>query len=873
MNLLLDAMRRLYGALLLLLPAEIRRSHGSEMRTTSRNIVEETLRRRGPMAALAAALAECSDVVRAAASASRRAPSEFRQDVAYAWRLTWRRPAFTLTVVATLAVGIGATTIVFTVVDALLLRPLPFRDAERLVLLTSPGAQGSDIALSPLDFHDISRDVRAFRAATAFTPQQVNLTGDADPERIDAAGVTWNFFDVIGATLHLGRGFSREEGQTGGDPVAVISHALWQRRFGGSADIVGRRVMVDGRPTTIVGIGPVHPILPRAAQLWRPLVFTPHQIDPSQRGARWIFVVARLERGVSMDEARGEVGALGARLAADFPATHRDRAASVRPLRDHLVSNTRSGVLALFGAVAFVLLIACANVANLLLARSSARSSEMSVRMALGASRPRLLRQHLVENLFLAGIAAAIGVGLAAWGTRVAVTVLPESLPRANEIGVNARVAAFSVIISILVALMLSAAAASGVCATTAAASARMTNRARSVRRMLVVGEVAMALVLVASAGLFVKSLLRLYGVSPGFDASRVLTFSLALPSTSYPEPDRIALFMQQLRSELSLLPGVESAAAIFGLPLTTDFSAFGSFAIAGRAADPNERPRAMVRVTTPDYFRTMRITFVRGRDFTDRDVAGQPGVAIINEAAARRFWPGEDPIGQTIQLNISVANAEQPPRTIVGIVRNVRYDGLDAEAGPETYVPHAQHPVDAMVVALRARGDEDDVLERTRAVLKRLDPALPMASVATMNDLVDQSVAPRRFSLMLLVAFAGIALLLAATGIYGVLSYTVGQRTREIGVRIAVGAARGHVVRLVVAEGLLLAGIGLLLGLAGTLAVTGVIRGLLYEVQPTDPQTLALVAVVLLIVAVAASYVPARRAAAVDPVTTLRAE
>ncbi len=770
MNLLLRAVRRLYGALLLLLPPEVRRSHGSEMQDTSRHIVEDTLRKRGALAALAAALGECSDVIGAAARASRRAPSEFRQDVAYAWRLTCRRPAFTLTVVATLAVGIGATTMVFTVVNALLLRPLPFQDADRLVLLTAPGKHAEQISVSPLDFHDMSA-VGAFASATALTPEQVNLTGEAEPERVDAASVTWNFFDVIGARLQLGRGFAREEGRAGGDQVVVISHALWQRRFGASPQVIGRRIIVDGRPVTIVGVAPAHPMLPADAQLWRPLVFTADQIDPSQRGARWIFVVARLEPGVSMDETRAEVRAVGARLAAEYPVTHRDRGASIRPLRDHLVSNTRSGLLALFGAVAFVLLIACANVANLLLARSSARANEMSVRMALGASHARLLRQHLVENLLVTGIAAAIGAGLAGWGTRTAVAVLPDVLPRTNDIAVDARVTAFSVIISILVALALSAAAASGVRRDAVTAASRVTTRARTVRRTLVVAEVAMALVLVASAGLFVKSLLRLYGVSPGFDASGVLTFSLTLPSASYPEPDRIARFVERLRSELSSQPGVEATAGIFGLPLTTGFSAGGTFAIAGRAENPDDKPLAMVRVTTPDYFRTMRIAVVRGRDFSERDTLSQPGVAIINEAAARRYWPGENPIGQTIQLHISVAGVEQPPRTIVGIVRNVRYDGLDAEAGPETYVPHAQHPVDALVVALRARGNPRDLVGQTRAVLARLDPALPMAAVATMEDLVAQSVAPRRFSLVLLAAFAGVALLLAATGIYAVMS------------------------------------------------------------------------------------------------------
>ncbi len=600
MKMLIHATRRLYGALLLLLPAEVRRAHGSEMQDTSRHIVEDTLRRRGAMAALAAALGECSDVIAAAVHATRRLRSEFRRDVAYAWRLTWRRPAFTVTVVATLAVGIGATTMVFTVVNALLLRPLPFEDAERLVLLTVPGPHAEQISVSPLDFRDVATTVTAFESTAALTPEQVNLTGDAEPERVDSAAVTWDFFDVIGTRPKLGRGFSRGEGQAGGDRVLVISDALWKRRFGARPDVIGRRVAVDGRPFAIVGVAPAHLALPARAQLWRPLVFTAHQIDPSQRGARWIFVVARLRSGVPFDEARAEVHAAGTRLAAAFPRTHRDRRASIRPLQDHLVRDTRPALLALFGAVAFVLLIACANAANLLLARSSARTSEMSVRMALGASRARLLRQHLVENLFLTSIAAATGVGLAGWATTAAVALLPEALPRTNEIAVDARVAGFAVAISTLVALALSAAAASGIRCEAVAASSRITTRARTVRRTLVVAEVALALVLVAAAGLFVKSLLRLYGVAPGFDPSRVLTFSLTLPSASYSEPDGIARFVDRLRSELSAQPEIETAAAIFGLPMTSDFSAGGTFAIAGRTSNPDDEPLAMVRVATP---------------------------------------------------------------------------------------------------------------------------------------------------------------------------------------------------------------------------------------------------------------------------------
>jgi putative ABC transport system permease protein len=872
MTLLIQAIRRVYSTLLLLLPGEVRRRHGDEMRETSRHIVEDTLRHRGGLAAARAALAECVDVLTAAARASRRAPSELRQDVAYAWRLMWARPGFTATVVTTLALGIGATTIVFTVVNALLLRPLPYADPDRLVLLAALSQRQVQIALSPRDFHDMTAAMPSLASAAAFTDEQINLTGGAEPERLDSAVVTPNFFDVVGSPFSAGRGFTQDEGQAGRERVIVISHALWQRRFGSRADVIGQQAMLDAIPYTIVGVAPASMTFPGRPQIWRPLVFTPHQLDPSQRGARWIAVVARLKPGVDPSAAGAEARAVAARLATEFQRTHRGRGAVVRPLQAHLVQDSRSGLLALFGAVALVLLIACANVGNLLLARSAARADEMSIRMALGASRGRLLRQCLAENLLLTGVASALGLTLAAWGTRATTSLLPQALPRAEEIAVDWPVAWFAVGTAVALAIGLGTVAAVGLRGRTVATTTRTTRAgARTVRRTLVVAEVAMALVLLTGAGLFVKSLSNLYNVSPGFDPTHVLTFSVTMPSASYTEPEQAGRFVEQLRGELGAIQGVHAAAGIFGLPLTDEFTANSSFERIGRKTDPDNEPMTALRVVTPQYFNAMRIPLRSGRDFAGRDTAQAPGVAIINETAARKYWPGENPISQSLRLHVGLTRVEQPAREVVGVIRDVRYGGLDVAPQAEVYIPHAQHPVDGLVMTLRTGGDPRAIIADARAVLKRLDSNMPMSRVATMEDIVAESMAARRFSLMLLAAFASVALLLASIGIYGVLSYTVGQRTREIGVRIAIGAPRSHVLGLVVGEGLTLVIVGLVLGVLAALAVTGAVRGLLYEVQPSDPSTIALVATVLLFVALVASYLPARRATRVNPSTALR--
>jgi len=873
MKLLLTILRRTYGTLLLLLPWDIRAKHGEEMRTTSRELVEDTLRRRGAVAAIAAGLSECADVLRAAARLSRRAPSEFRQDLAYAWRLMLARPAFTIPVVATLAVGVGASTTVFTVVNALLLRPLPYAEPQRLVQLAATSQRGVSISLSPRDFLDISASARTLQSTAAYTLEEVNLTGNNEPERVTTATVTWRFFDVIGSRPLIGRSFDEAEGTARHHRVVILSEGLWRRRFGGDPGIVGREITLDAQPYTVIGVARASLTYPSRPDVWRPLVFTPHQVDPSQRGARWIQAIGRVKPDATVAMAAAELRTIAARFSDDYPRTHRGRGSRVLSLQESLVGPTRRGLLAMFGAMALVLLIGCANVANLLLARAAARRGETQMRLALGATRGRLLRQYMVENLLLTAIAAAVGLALAAWGTRAAVALVPNGLPRVNEISVDLRVAFFGSGVAVLLALVLGAVAALGMGRGTLVSTARTTtpSGARLMRRALVAAEVAMALVLLTSAGLFVKSLSMLYRVPPGFDASGVLTFSVALPSASYPEPDDLTRFIDGAREELSARPGVEAAAVIFGLPLTANYGASSTFEEIGRTPNPDDEPWAMMRVASPGYFRVMRIPFTSGRDFAAGDTAAAPGVAIVNETAARKYWPGDNPIGKSIKLHAGISSLAQRPRQIVGVVGDVRFDGLDTDPRPEVYLPYAQHPVDVLLMAVRTAGDPRGLVGDARAVIRRLDPHVPIASIATMEELLADSVAARRFSLMLLTAFAAVALALSAIGIYGVLSYTVGQRTKEIGVRMAMGAARSQVVRLVVGEGLALAVFGLVLGVAATLAVARVIEGLLFNVRPYDPATFAGVGAALMAVALAASYLPARRAAGVDPVAALR--
>jgi putative ABC transport system permease protein len=690
--------------------------------------------------------------------------------------------------------------------------------------------------------------------------------------------VTWPFFNVIGVTPRLGRVFT-EADETNNAAVVVLSDGLWRRLFGARADVVNQTVVMDGKPVTIVGVTPPGVALPRTAEYWRPLVFSPRDIAPQARGAQYVFVVARLKAHVDLAAANTRIAVVADRLSHDFPNTNQNRAMTAVRLHDRMVTGARPALLVLFGAVTLVLLIACVNVANLLLARAHGRTREVAVRAALGAGRRRLVQQFLAESLVLGLAGAAGGLLVAYWSTRALVALGPASIPRLSDVGIDWQVMAFAATVSIATSVLFGLVPA---LASTTRLAARSLAAGRGsiggsgtrVRKVLVVCEMALAVMLLVGAGLLMRSYQQLNAVEPGFAADHVLTFSLALPEAKYPSSQAVRQFVSSAVESLSATPGVESAAAVFGLPLADDFSASSSFTKPGETDSANS-PSLGMRIVTPDYFRTLKIPLRSGRYLDARDIDAAPEVVMINEEAARRYWPNENPIGQQLHLGVRLVRKDVPSgqKTIVGVVGNVKYGGLDIATPPEVYLPHAQHPVDALTIAVRTTGDPLAFVPQARAAFAGLDRELPMADIRTMYDIIGRSVAERRFVMLLLVAFAAVAVALAAIGVYGVLAYVVSQRTQEIGVRLAIGAAPTDVVRLFVREGAMLAMLGLVFGLIGAVAANRAMTSLLFGVRPNDPSTFAAVATALALVALGASYLPARRAARVDPMSALRTD
>lgn len=800
------------------------------------------------------------------------------RDVRFACRLLLRQPGFSGVAILTLALGIAATTAVFSVVYGVLLRPLPYRDPDRLVMLLY-GHQGRVSPwLSPANFHDYIDQADVFTGAAAVAPITANLTGSGDPERVAGARVSWNYFDVLGTAMVLGHAFTPARDESDSNQL-VLSYGLWQRRFGGRTDLIDTTTTIDGRTMKIVGVAARDVRFPAAAEFWQPLTFSPKDLAPQARGAQWVQVLARLRSGVSPAEATTAVQTIADRLARAFPQTENEATTMAVALHERIVRNSRPTLLLLLGAVMLVMVIACANVASLLLARAPGRACEMSVRAALGASRAGIVRQLLTENLVIGTFAAIAGAALAILPVRALVLSAPSSIPRLSEVAIDGTVLAFAAAAAIVTSLLfglapaLSASQDLGAAGLAAGRGAVGHSKARP-RQILVIAELAVAVMLLAAAGLLVRSYVELQRVAPGFDADRVMTVSLSLPAAKYGKPGAPNAFISTLLSRVQADAGVESVSAVMGLPFSSDLNAITGFRRDDQPEpDSASMPSASLRIVSPDYFTTLRIPLTAGRAFTDRDTVAAPDVAIINERTAQRYFAGVDPIGAQIRVGAQLSrDGRTGPKTIVGVVGNVKYGGLDEDSPAEIFLPFAQGPVDAFTLAVRSRGDPAALASLLRHEVAALDPMLPLANVKLLRDLVDASIAGRELTLSVFLLFGVIALVLSAIGVYGVLASLVGQRTREIGVRLAIGASPADVVWLFVREGAILLVIGLSIGVGGALVAGRWIAALLFGVRPADPATFLVAVVILTLTAAGATFLPVRRAARVDPTDALRA-
>lgn len=809
----------------------------------------------------------------------------FLQDAKYALRQLRMRPTFTFVAIAVLALGIGAATAIFSVLDTLVIRALPYEEADRIVTVwkndLEAGVERDDVA--PADFFDWKEQAESFQALGALDPYSLDLTGRERPEVVYGARVTEGFFEALGTRTLYGRTLVSEDFVTGN--VVVIGERLWERRFGSDPNLVGEAVLFDGVPTTVVGILPrsFNPHLSPSVQerdAWIPMILQGWELQ--SRGSGWWNVVGRLAPGVSLAQAQAEMEIVAGRLAEDYPETNSRTSASVVPLRDHLVGNAKTALVILQAAVLFLLLVACANVASLFLARGAERESEFAVRAALGAGRLRLIRQLLTESVAIALAGAVCGVVLAFWALDLIVAIGPAEIPRLDEVALDGRVLAFALAVTGVTALAfgvlpsihfsqpdLQSAIKEGRGATAGRARQR-------IRSAMVVAEVALSLILVVGAGLLARSFVSLLDVDPGFDQDRVAATQVFY----YPDggtPQRTRDFYAGVVDEVRAMPGVTSAGAVSALPfIEANLDEQNRFEIEGRAAPrAEEAPNAFVSQATEGYFATMGIPILAGRTFDERDRRDTAiPVTIVTEGLTRRYWPNQDPIGERLLLDgVQDAEGETIAFEIVGVVGQVRHDGLDRDPRPELFLPHSQVPTGGMTFVARTSGDPQTYLDGMAEAIWAADPTVAIYRAATLKELLSKSVAARRFNLWLLGAFAAMALLLAGVGIYGVVSYMARTRIHEIGVRMALGAGRTDVLREVMNKGVQLTSLGIGLGLIGSLGLTSLMSSLLYETSPRDPLTLFAVAVLLALIALLAMYLPARRATSVDPSLALRVE
>jgi len=798
------------------------------------------------------------------------------RDLIYAIRTLLKRPGFLLVALSTLALGIGATTAMFTVVNAVLLQPLRYPEPDRIVILESINPrQGITQSTSSVpDIVDWQQQSQSFERISGFFSGGVFIATGDETERVRSSGVSPEFFPLFRIQPLSGRAIQADDVQQGRDPIAVISYALWQRRFGGAADIVNRQVVLNGKTATIIGVMPAGFNYPGDTELWVPFGLNAAN---EVRENRFVNAVARLRPGVSIAQAQAELDTINQRLEQNYAISNTGWSARLTELRERLVGELRTSLFMLFGAVAFVLLIACANVANLLLARSAYRQKEIAVRTALGASRLRIMRQLLTESVLLSIVSGVIGLVLSVWLIKFLIALSPPNSPRFDEISINWQVFAFvfgltifaGLLFGLVPALQTSRANLNETLKESGRSGAPGGTRNR-IGSLLIVSEVSLSFVLLASSGLLIKSFMHLREINPGFQPDNVLAVRLTLPPGKYKQGEPRAQIYQQLVAQVKTVPGVQSAGAILSLPLGGDtFNVGRGVLLEGKPARAEEQTNASHLVITPDYFTTLQIPVKQGRAFTDFDNAQSPKVVIVNETMARQLWPGQSPIGKRFSIWLD----EKFSREVVGVVGDTK-GSLDEPAGSQMYVPYAQDANwGSLSLVVRTNGEPTAVAGAMREAIKSIDRGVVTYNLRTMNDVVSTSAAPRRAPMLLLSSFAGVAMLLAMIGIYGITSYYVTQRTREIGVRMALGAQISDVLKLVLRRAMLLALIGVGVGIAGAIAVTRYLETLLFGVKPVDAITFAAVALGMVIVALVASLIPARRATKVDPLTALRYE
>jgi putative ABC transport system permease protein len=800
------------------------------------------------------------------------------RDTRHAARMLAARPGFTAVAVLTLALGIGANTAIFSVVHSLLLAPLPFRDADRLVMLWEADKENPrrTSILSMPNYADFRRSVKSFEETGIFEYQSFNLSGDSEAERVPGIRVSASAFRALGVEPERGRTFTADEDAAGHD-VALISHALWQRRFGGRTDIVGSTTRINGRPYQVVGVMPASFAFPaRDAAVWTPIAFN---AEDRGRNSHSFNAIARLRSGVTIAAANAELAAVSATLAAQYPESNGGDTAVVTPMRDFGIVQLQTTLEALSVSVAIVLLIACVNVANLLLAQASSRHREFAVRAALGASRLRLAAQLLTESLVIATAGGIAGLAVAWGSTSLLAGVLPASIVNAPfrdataGITIEPAVLAFTATISLLTGVLFGLAPLAGIRRRgepRAAHTRTVTARTNALRTFLVAVEVALAVLVLVGAGLMGKSLKRMFGNDPGLDPKNVLVVTMSLPQPDFYGPPVRTSFCADLSERVATLPGIVAAGAVSHLPLS-GANAGRAFSIEGRSFPPGQNASASYRLTCPGYFKTLGIPIVKGRDFDARDGLNAAAAVIINEETAKRYWPAADPIGRRIKLGRP--DSPNPWMTVVGVVGNVRHFGLDDVARREMFRPYSQAAWPVMTIVAKTAADPPGFATAVRAQLQKIDPDLPVGRVTTMEQVEVNSTGARRFPMMLLAAFGAVALVLAVVGVYGVVSCVVTQRTREIGIRVALGARRIEVIRLIVLGALAPVAAGLVAGGVGSVFASRLLGALLYNVKPGDPFVVVGISALLAASALAAALVPGTRATRVDPATVLRAE